>query len=117
MKTASEVNGAAPKGPSPSTLAKPAANLKDSGSTADIKQTSGGARQKRPRLSPGADAPNHNGKPNEKGELYPGLAKGDPKFCAACDQLRRGFTNATRAHRPAGGGVCEWAPKVRTRKA
>ena len=111
------VDEAAPKGPASSNSTKPAAHLQSSGKILDTKTASDGTSKKRPRLSPGAEAPNHKGKPNLAGSLYPGFAKSDPKFCGACEQLRRGFVNATRAHRPVGGGVCEWAPKCRTRQA
>ena len=69
----------------------------------------GQRRKRRPFLAPGAPAPNHRGWPSSKGEYYPGFVEGDPRHCQACEQLRRGFPNATRAHRPK-DMPCPWAP-------
>ena len=76
---------------------------------ADGKPRTVGARKARPYLPPGADAPEHRGSPNSEGVLYPGFAEGDPKRCDACEQLRRGFPRATKAHRPK-EMPCPWAP-------
>ena len=48
-------------------------------------------------------APNHQGKPNSRGELYPGFPKADPKYCEACEHLRRGLQHATKPHRSEDG--------------
>lgn len=66
-------------------------------------------RERRPFIPPGEPAPDHRGKANASGEYYPGFPQGDPRHCQACEQLRRGFWNATRPHRPK-AGVCAWAP-------
>ena len=69
-----------------------------------------GVREKRPLIPPGEPAPDHNGKPDAHGELYPGFRKTDPRYCEACEQLRRGWKSATKAHRPK-AGLCAWAPR------
>ena len=76
------------------------------------KEKKGKVRQVRPLVAPGAAAPNHRGSPNAEGILYPGFVVDDPRYCEACEQLRRGFPNATRAHRPK-DGPCAWAPLAR----
>ena len=68
-----------------------------------------GVRERRPFIPPGESAPDHRGKPNAQGELYPGFRQSDSRYCEACEQLRRGFKSATKAHRPK-AGVCAWAP-------
>ena len=68
-----------------------------------------GVRERRPFISPGESAPDHRGKPNAQGELYPGFRQSDSRYCEACEQLRRGFKSATKAHRPK-ADVCAWAP-------
>ena len=67
-------------------------------------------RNKLPFLPPGAPAPNHRGWPNSEGVRYPGFVEDDPRHCAACEQLRRGFLSATKAHRPT-DMPCPWAPR------
>ena len=100
----------------PSSSEKPVPPSKGVDASKDAAGGTGSARQRRPPVPPGEAAPNHYGKPNRNGDLYPGFAKGEPKFCPACDQLRRGFKNATRAHKPTDGSVCEWAPRCRSKK-
>ncbi|CAE7453689.1 unnamed protein product [Symbiodinium pilosum] len=58
-------------------------------------------------VSPGEDAPLHNGRPNAEGVRYPGFPKGDARRCEACEQLRRGFPSSGKKHRL----ECAW--KVR----
>ena len=81
---------------------------------ASVEQDKGGAKKKArrskadfPDVPPGEPAPRHRGKANAQGELYPGYRKGDPRRCACCEQLRRGFPSATKGHRAG----CLW--KVR----
>ena len=103
----------------PATKAKAAPSKKTDGATGqevkNMKEKEGKkppkavGREQRPRLPPGAPAPNHRGKPNSQGVLYPGFAQSDPRYCDACEQLRRGFPSATKAHRPK-DGPCQWAP-------
>ena len=66
-------------------------------------------RRRLPFLVPGAPAPDHQGWPNSEGVYYPGFVQDDPRYCEACEQLRRGFRSATRAHRPK-DMPCAWAP-------
>ena len=81
---------------------------------ASAEQDKGGAKKKArrskadfPDVPPGEPAPRHRGKANAQGELYSGYRKGDPRRCACCEQLRRGFPSATKGHRAG----CLW--KVR----
>ena len=57
-----------------------------------------------PFIPPGDPAPNHRGRPNAEGVLYPGFPKDHPLFCDACEVLRRGFNRTGKAHNPA----CAW---------
>ena len=75
----------------------------------DGKPRGRGVREYRPFIPPGEPAPNHRGKPDIHGQLYPGFVETDPRYCSACEQLRRGFKSATKPHRPK-VGVCAWAP-------
>ena len=76
------------------------------------KPTGQGVRERRPWIPPGEPAPDHKGKPDAHGELYPDFSKTDPRYCEACEQLRRGWKSATKAHRPK-VGTCAWAPLSR----
>lgn len=57
-----------------------------------------------PFLAPGEPAPNHRGKPDADGVLYPGFPKGDPRRCDACEVLRRGFSRTGKKH----NDNCRW---------
>ena len=76
------------------------------------KPTGQGVRESQPWIQPGEPAPDHRRKPDADGELYPGFSKTDPRYCEACEQLRRGWKSATKAHRPK-VGLCAWAPLSR----
>ena len=89
---------------SPDGKGAPAKKKKDESEVKERK-----ARTCRPRIPPGEEAPNHRGSPNAEGLLYPGFDEDDRRYCPACEQLRRGFPNATRAHRPK-EMPCPWAP-------
>ena len=75
----------------------------------DGKPKGRGVREYRPFIPPGEPAPNHRGKQDIHGQLCPGFVETDPRYCSACEQLRRGFNSATKPHRPK-VGVCAWAP-------
>ena len=57
-----------------------------------------------PFIAPGEYAPNHRGRPNAEGVLYPGFDKKHPQYCDACEVLRRGFTRTGKPHRDG----CVW---------
>ena len=65
---------------------------------ADGKSSEGRLRKRRPFLAPGAPALDHRGWPNSEGVYFPGFGESGPRHCAACEQLRRGFPSATKAH-------------------
>lgn len=118
--TGKEVAKASP--PKAGTLPPPSAPVPGSAATVSPKAAAtastegkpegGKVRGRLPFIPPGEPAPNHKGRPNASGELYPGFPKQDPRYCDACEQLRRGFQNATNAHRPKAGS-CPWAPITR----
>ena len=60
---------------------------------------------RKPRAAPVPKAPNSKRVQNAEGIFYPGFSdRNHPKYCAACDQLLRGFERATATHKP----TCEW---------
>ena len=79
------------------------------GAVAEGDNKQGQRCKRRPFLAPRAPAPNHRGWSNSKGEYYPGFVVDDPRHCPACEQLRCGFSSATKAHRPK-DMPCPWAP-------
>ncbi|CAE7806261.1 TY4B-H [Symbiodinium sp. CCMP2592] len=57
-----------------------------------------------PVLAPGDPAPNHRGKPDAGGVLYPGFPVGHPQRCDTCEVLRRGFSRTGKKHNE----NCRW---------
>ena len=87
--------------------AAPPSEVESKGKKAEVQATGRRSKQNFPEIPPGDDAPLHKGKPNAQSVRYPGCPKGDPMRCDSCEQLRRGFTRSSKAHR----AECPW--KVR----
>ena len=84
--------------------AAPPSEAESRGKKAEVQATGRRSKQNFPEIPPGDDAPLHKGKPNAQGVRYPGYPKGDPTRCDSCEQLRRGFTRSSKAHR----AECPW---------
>ena len=87
--------------PKEHSAAKPGGEVKPK---ATSKKPARRSKEACPFILPGDPAPNHRGRPNAEGVLYPGFPKEHPLFCDACEVLRRCFNRTGKAHNP----TCAW---------